>query len=72
HLSEKEISYVGSWCYLITDWPRIIRLFASGKYPVEKAVTSQITLDRVVQDGFDVLVDPAGDQLKILVSPVSA
>ncbi|MCU1536227.1 MAG: Alcohol dehydrogenase GroES domain protein, partial [Humibacillus sp.] len=26
HLSEKDISYVGSWCYLITDWPRIIRL----------------------------------------------
>ncbi len=71
HLSEKDISYIGSWCYLITDWPRIIRLIASGKYPVGKAVTSQISLERVVPDGFDVLVDPAGDQLKILVSPGS-
>jgi (R,R)-butanediol dehydrogenase/meso-butanediol dehydrogenase/diacetyl reductase len=71
-LSEKDISYIGSWCYLITDWPRIIRLIASGKYPVAKAVTAQIELERVVPDGFDVLVNPSGDQLKILVSPTGA
>jgi (R,R)-butanediol dehydrogenase/meso-butanediol dehydrogenase/diacetyl reductase len=71
-LSAKDISYVGSWCYLITDWPRIIRLIASGKYPVSKAVTSRIGLEDVVTQGFDVLVDPTGDQLKVLVSPTSA
>jgi len=69
HLSEKDISYIGSWCYLITDWPRIIRLIASGKYPVAKAVTARINLEDVVPQGFDVLVDPTGDQLKVLVSP---
>lgn len=68
-LAEKDISYLGSWCYLITDWPRIIRLIASGKYPVRKAVTAQIGLEDVVPRGFDVLVNPAGDQLKVLVSP---
>jgi (R,R)-butanediol dehydrogenase/meso-butanediol dehydrogenase/diacetyl reductase len=68
-LSEKDISYIGSWCYLITDWPRIIRLIASGKYPVAKAVTARIDLEDVVPQGFDVLVDPTGDQLKVLVSP---
>lgn len=67
-LSEKDVSLIGSWCYLITDWPRIIRLIASGKYPVAKAVTAQIGLGDVVAKGFDVLVDPQGDQLKILVS----
>jgi (R,R)-butanediol dehydrogenase / meso-butanediol dehydrogenase / diacetyl reductase len=71
-LSEKDISYVGSWCYLITDWPRIIRLIASGKYPVGKAVTARIGLDDVVTRGFDVLVNPTGDQLKVLVSPTRA
>lgn len=71
-LSEKDISYVGSWCYLITDWPRIIRLIASGKYPVAKAVTARIGLEQVVTQGFDVLVNPTGDQLKILVSPTGA
>ena len=68
-LAEKDISYLGSWCYLITDWPRIIRLIASGKYPVRKAVTAQIGLEDVVPRGFDVLVNPTGDQLKVLVSP---
>lgn len=68
-LSEKDVSLVGSWCYLITDWPRIIRLIASGKYPVSKAVTAQIALEDVVTRGFDVLVDPRGDQLKVLASP---
>jgi (R,R)-butanediol dehydrogenase/meso-butanediol dehydrogenase/diacetyl reductase len=71
-LSEKDISYVGSWCYLITDWPRIIRLIAAGKYPVSKAVTAQIALEEVVPQGFDVLVNPTGDQLKVLVSPTLA
>ena len=68
-LAHKEVSLVGSWCYLITDWPRVIRLIASGKYPVSKAVTATIPLESVVTQGFDVLVDPRGDQLKVLASP---
>lgn len=71
-LSEKDVSLLGSWCYLITDWPRIIRLIASGKYPVGKAVTAQIPLRDVVTRGFDVLIDPRGDQLKVLASPAYA
>jgi (R,R)-butanediol dehydrogenase / meso-butanediol dehydrogenase / diacetyl reductase len=68
-LSAKDLSLIGSWCYRITDWPRVIRLVASGKYPVEKVITSHIDLDNVVTDGFDMLIDPAGDQLKVLVTP---
>jgi (R,R)-butanediol dehydrogenase/meso-butanediol dehydrogenase/diacetyl reductase len=71
-LSAKDVSLIGSWCYLITDWPRIIRLIASGKYPVGKAVTARIPLEQVVPRGFDVLVDPRGDQLKVLASPTLA
>jgi (R,R)-butanediol dehydrogenase/meso-butanediol dehydrogenase/diacetyl reductase len=66
-LSEKDLTLFGSWCYFITDWPRIIRMVASGRYPVSKAVTTQIPLEDVVTQGFDVLVDPQGDQLKVLV-----
>jgi (R,R)-butanediol dehydrogenase/meso-butanediol dehydrogenase/diacetyl reductase len=66
-LAARELSLIGSWCYLITDWPRIIRLVASGKYPVAKAITSQILLGDVVTMGFDALVDPRGSQLKVLV-----
>ena len=71
-LAARDITLVGSWCYLITDWPRIIRLIASGKYPVSKAVTSTIALENVVTKGFDVLVNPNGDQVKILVQPALA
>ena len=67
-LSEKDLTLYGSWCWNTTDWPRIIRMVASGKYPVGKAVTAQIALEDVVAQGFDVLVDPQGDQLKVLVS----
>lgn len=66
-LSERDISLIGSWCFLITDWPRIIRLVASGKYPIEKIVTSVIGIQDVVTKGFDVLIDPEGDQMKVLV-----
>ncbi|HET7399081.1 MAG TPA: alcohol dehydrogenase catalytic domain-containing protein [Intrasporangium sp.] len=66
-LSEKDLTLYGSWCWWMTDWPRIIRMVASGQYPVGKAVTSQIPLDDVVTQGFDTLIDPQGDQLKVLV-----
>ena len=67
-LSAKDLTLAGAWCYRITDWPRTIRLVASGKYPVAQAITAQIQLENVVAEGFDRLVDPQGDQLKVLVS----
>ena len=67
-VANREIIIKGSWCYNLTDWPRIIRLVAAGKYPVAKAVTATIDLVDVVTKGFDVLVDPTGDQLKVLVN----
>ncbi|MFM8896243.1 MAG: 2,3-butanediol dehydrogenase [Actinomycetales bacterium] len=67
-VANREITIRGSWCYNLTDWPRIIRLVAAGKFPVEKAITAVIDLPDVVTKGFDVLVDPSGDQLKVLVN----
>jgi (R,R)-butanediol dehydrogenase/meso-butanediol dehydrogenase/diacetyl reductase len=66
-LAEKDLTLFGSWCWNTTDWPRIIRLIATGQYPVAKAVTAEIPLDDVVTRGFDTLIDPQGDQLKVLV-----
>ena len=66
-LSEKDLTLFGSWCWNMTDWPRIIRLIATGQYPVAKAVTAEIPLDDVVSRGFEALIDPQGDQLKVLV-----
>lgn len=66
-VANREVTIRGSWCYNLTDWPRIIRLVAAGKFPVDKAITATIPLVDVVTEGFDVLVDPTGDQLKVLV-----
>ena len=66
-LSEKDLTLYGSWCWNVTDWPRIIRLIATGQYPVAKAVTAEIPLQDVVDRGFEKLIDPQGDELKVLV-----
>jgi (R,R)-butanediol dehydrogenase/meso-butanediol dehydrogenase/diacetyl reductase len=42
-------------------------MIAGGSFPVQKVVSARIGLEQTVPDGFDVLVDPAGDALTILV-----
>lgn len=42
-------------------------MIATGLVPASKVVTRRIRLDNAVRDGFDVLLDPAGTQLKILI-----
>ncbi len=70
-LSEKEVALLGSWCFRITDWPRIIRLIDTGRYDVLKVLTNQIDLSDIVVAGFDALVDPNGNQLKVLSNPAA-
>jgi (R,R)-butanediol dehydrogenase/meso-butanediol dehydrogenase/diacetyl reductase len=65
-LSEHDITLSGTWCYPVTDWPRIIDLIARGRYPVEKVVTAQIPMAEVVA-GFETLLSPRGDQVKVLI-----
>jgi (R,R)-butanediol dehydrogenase/meso-butanediol dehydrogenase/diacetyl reductase len=66
--ASKDITIEGTWCYAVTDWPRVIRLIAGGRYPVERIVTATVGLEDVVVDGFDRLIDPTGDQVKVLAS----
>jgi len=66
--SAKDITIEATWCYSVTDWPRVIRLIARGRYRVEQIVTARLPLDAVVAQGFDRLIDPAGDQVKVLGS----
>jgi (R,R)-butanediol dehydrogenase/meso-butanediol dehydrogenase/diacetyl reductase len=64
----KDLTIEGTWCYAVTDWPRVIRLIAGGRYPVDRIVTAKLPLDDVVTSGFDRLIDPEGDQVKVLAS----
>jgi (R,R)-butanediol dehydrogenase / meso-butanediol dehydrogenase / diacetyl reductase len=66
-LAEHDVTLAGTWCYPVSDWPRIIALIASGRYPVQKVVTAQIPMADVVQSGFETLLSPSGDQVKVLV-----
>jgi len=66
-LSEHDITLAGTWCYPVTDWPRIIDLIARGRLPVEKVVTAQVPMADVVEKGFEVLLSPTGNQVKVLI-----
>lgn len=66
-LSNRDLTLVGTWCYPVYDWPRIIALVASGFFPVEKVLTEIIDVHDVVARGFDRLLDPDGDAQKLLV-----
>lgn len=66
-VAEHDLTIEGTWCFRVRDWPRIISLIATGSFPVERVVTARIGHDEAVTAGFDVLVDPDGRELKVLV-----
>ena len=64
----KDIKVEATWCYPTQIWPRIARMIASGEFPVEKVITARIDAKDVVEKGFEALLDPSGEHLKILVT----
>jgi (R,R)-butanediol dehydrogenase / meso-butanediol dehydrogenase / diacetyl reductase len=64
---EKQLSLLGSYCYDTKDWSDVIDLIASGSLPVRQVVTGRISLDDVVIDGFQRLLEPSTGDVKILV-----
>jgi (R,R)-butanediol dehydrogenase/meso-butanediol dehydrogenase/diacetyl reductase len=66
----RDITVRGANCFPVTSWPRVIDLVASGILPVERIVTSEVRLADAVHSAFEVLVDPAGDQVKIVLDVV--
>jgi len=66
-LVTKDLSYRGSWAYKNTAWPRVISMVASGKLPVEKAITGKVKLEDAVPQGFDALAAADSAHLKILI-----
>jgi len=66
-ISLREITYNGTWCYPLNDWPRVIDLISRRGLPVEKVVTARIDVDDIVEKGFETLLSPTGEQVKVLV-----
>ncbi len=67
-IANREITYNGTWCYPLHDWPRVIDLIARRGLPVEKVVTAQIAAVDLVAKGFQTLLSPTGDEVKVLVN----
>jgi len=67
-LAQRDLTLVGTWCYPVTDFPRIAGLIASGRLPVENIVTAKIAMADIVERGFQPLLSPTGDQVKVLVT----
>lgn len=67
-ISLREITYNGTWCYPLGDWPRVIDLIARRGLPVQKVVTDEIGIDDLVEKGFETLLSPTGEQVKVLVN----
>jgi (R,R)-butanediol dehydrogenase/meso-butanediol dehydrogenase/diacetyl reductase len=64
----KDITIEATWCYEVTMWPRVIRMISSGKLPVEKIVTGRIEPDAIVEKGFRSLLNPSGQEMKVMVN----
>jgi (R,R)-butanediol dehydrogenase/meso-butanediol dehydrogenase/diacetyl reductase len=64
----KDITLEATWCYELTMWPRVIRMISSGKLPVEKIVTGRIEPEVIVEKGFRSLLNPSGQEMKIMVN----
>jgi (R,R)-butanediol dehydrogenase/meso-butanediol dehydrogenase/diacetyl reductase len=65
----RDITLRGVYCYPVTSWPRVIRMIATGRLPVERIVTGRIGLDDLVAGGFEALLDGEGAEVKVLVQP---
>jgi (R,R)-butanediol dehydrogenase / meso-butanediol dehydrogenase / diacetyl reductase len=63
----KDITIEATWCYEVTMWPRVIRMISSGRLPVEKIITSRIAPEAIVDKGFRSLLDPSGQEMKVMV-----
>jgi (R,R)-butanediol dehydrogenase/meso-butanediol dehydrogenase/diacetyl reductase len=61
-----DLTIVGTWCYRVYDFDRIAAQIAVGSLPVERVVTSSVTLDGA-PDAFARLASGAADEIKVLI-----
>lgn len=67
-VTRRSLNVRGSQGYSRAAWDRTIALAASGRYPIERVVTSTVPFADVVPHGFDALLDPAGSEVKVVVA----
>ncbi len=60
-------SLIGSVGFPFDCWPSLIEQVRSGELPAERIVTSTVPLHAAIEDGFRVLADGDGAQVKIII-----
>jgi (R,R)-butanediol dehydrogenase/meso-butanediol dehydrogenase/diacetyl reductase len=64
----KDLNMCGLWCYNTYDFPKTIKMIATGRVAVEKLVTATLPLERIVE-GFELLsFDKEGKEMKIQIA----
>jgi (R,R)-butanediol dehydrogenase/meso-butanediol dehydrogenase/diacetyl reductase len=66
-LALKDLTLIGTWCYPVRDFPRIVGLVASGRLPVERVISSVVPLESAVTGGFDRLITRGTGEVKVLI-----
>lgn len=66
-LTEKEL--IGTIAYRNGVFPAVSALIKDGRIKADKMITSEISLDDLVEKGFKELINNKNDHIKILVSP---
>jgi (R,R)-butanediol dehydrogenase/meso-butanediol dehydrogenase/diacetyl reductase len=66
-LALKDLTLIGTWCYPVHDFPRVVGLVASGRLPVERVVSSVVPLESAVTDGFERLITRGTGEVKVLI-----
>jgi (R,R)-butanediol dehydrogenase/meso-butanediol dehydrogenase/diacetyl reductase len=64
--SLNDLTIVGTWCYWVYDFDRIAAQIAAGSLPVERVVTSTVSLDEA-PSAFERLASGTADEIKVLV-----
>ena len=59
----------GSYAYYSDEFPMVIAFLKKGVSPVKEMITSKIKLSDIVKEGFDKLLKPGHNEIKILVEP---
>lgn len=68
-LSATDKVVIGTLAYTIDDFAGVAKLLASGQIKAEPMITGKITLDEIVDKGFEELVNNKDAHIKIIVSP---
>lgn len=64
--SLNDLTIVGTWCYWVYDFDRIAAQIAAGSLPVERVITSTVSLDDAPA-AFERLASGSADEIKVLV-----